>query len=242
MTQGTETLDAVAGIDQAFLRRVFHAFAALALASVAIACAGHWLGRSIALAGYTDDTTMREVVLGNNVLAVPSNAIRFADARRDGVADRLDLYLKWPEMSGYTAETRDDFNDTGGRKDILFLSFEPRMMSRDMSGRFGPIYRSLIEEPGTRGVNGLTFYAFKENTGYLDETLAVAERPGREPFVARCLTGKAAAEALAPCERDIALGDELSLLYRFPRELIDQWPELDAAVTAKAEGYLKTGK
>ena len=46
--------------------------------------------------------------------------------------------------------------------------------------------------------------------------LAVAERPGEDPFVARCLTGASAAESLAPCERDIQLGDDLSLTYRFP--------------------------
>ena len=32
------------------------------------------------------DATMREVVIGNNVIAAPSNMIRFEQARRDGVA------------------------------------------------------------------------------------------------------------------------------------------------------------
>lgn len=240
--QQTEALEGleIKGIDQALMFRVFHVFAALALLSLVILIAGHWIGRIISQGAYTSDTTPREIVIGNNVLSVPSNAIRFANARRDGETDRLDLYLHWPDMKGYTAATRGDFNDTGSRKDILFLTFEPQFMSLDMSGRFDPIYRFLIVKPGSPGENGLEFHDFKPDTGYAGEKLAVAERPGKPPFVARCLTGPAAAQSLAPCERDIAVGDRLTLLYRFPQELLASWRQLDAAMARKAQEYLKT--
>jgi hypothetical protein len=228
-------------VDSRFMKRVFYAFAALALLSVAISVGGKWLGRSIAMAGYTDVTTAHEIVIGNNVITVPANFIRFDQARRDGVASRLDLYLRYPEMDGYSAAARDDFNHTGTAKKIVFLSFEPRMMSRDMSGRFAPIYSALIVQPGTPGPGGTTFYNFTEKSGYLNEVLAVAERPGKNPFVARCLSGPSAQESLAPCERDIQVGDDLSLTYRFPRELLGNWQALDAAITGKVAGMLKTG-
>ncbi|RWL41741.1 MAG: hypothetical protein EOR60_28400 [Mesorhizobium sp.] len=227
-------------VDSTLMKRVFYIFAALALLSVAISVGGKWLGRSIAMAGYSDDTTVRRIVMGNNLISVPANFIRFDQARRDGIASRLDLYLRYPEMDGYSAAARDDFNHTTARK-IIFLSFEPRMMSREMSGRFAPIYSALIEKPGTPGPGGTTVYAFSEKSGYLNEVLAVAERPGKDPFVARCLSGPSAEESLAPCERDIQVGDDLSLTYRFPRELLANWPALDAAIAAKVAGILKTG-
>ena len=229
-------------VDSSLMMKVFYAFAALALLSVAISMAGKWLGHSIAMAGYTDDTTPHEVVIGNNVIVAPGNIIRFEQARRDGIAARLDLYLRYPEMDGYSRDSRDDFNGADGRRTILFLSFEPRMMSRDMSGRFQPIYGELIEQPGTPGPGGLTMYKFTQKSGYLDENLAVAARPGKDPFVARCLSGPAAEGSLAPCERDVLMGDGLSLTYRFPSELLAEWPRLDAAVTAAAAGMLKTGR
>ena len=68
--------------------------ALVAVLSVAISLGGKWFGHSIAMAGYTDDTTVHEIVIGNNVIAVPANAIRFEQARRDGIASRLDLYLR----------------------------------------------------------------------------------------------------------------------------------------------------
>lgn len=228
-------------VDSTLMKRVFYVFAALALLSVAISLGGKWLGRSIAMAGYTDDTTVRQVVMSNNVISVPANFIRFDQARRDGNASRLDLYLRYPEMDGYSTAARGDFNHTTTRK-IIFLSFEPRMMSRDMSGRFAPIYSALIVKPGTPGPGGTTLYGFTEKSGYLNEVLAVADRPGKDPFVARCLSGPSAEESLAPCERDIQVGDDLSLTYRFPRELLGNWQVLDAAIATKVAGILKTGR
>lgn len=236
------TAPAMTTIDGRLMTKVFYAFAALMLLSGAISMAGRWFGASIAMAGYTDDQTMHEVVIGNNVIAAPSNAIRYERSRRDGVASRLDLYLHWPDMKGYSAQARADFNHTSGERRILFLSFEERMMSRDMSGRFEPIYSSLVVRPGRTGPGGITTFAFNEKSGYLDEVLTVAERPGKAPFVARCLTGPAAEESLAPCERDIHLGDNLSLTYRFPREMLAQWKAMDDAVTAKASAMLRTAR
>lgn len=233
---------AMTAIDGQLMTKVFYAFAALMLLSAAISMAGRWFGASIAMAGYTDDTTVREVVIGNNVIAAPSNTIRYERSRRDGVATRLDLYLHWPDMKGYSTAARADFNHTSGRKRILFLSIEERMMSRDMSGRYEPIYSSLIVRPGRTGPDGIVTYAFNEKSGYLDEVLTVAERPGKDPFVARCLTGPTAEESLAPCERDIHIGDNLSLTYRFPRETLAEWKAMDGAVTAKAAAMLKTAR
>jgi hypothetical protein len=227
-------------IDSSLMTKVFYAFAGLALLSFAISLCGKWFGHSIAMAGYTDDTTIHEVVIGNNVLAVPANTMRFARARHDGVASRLDLYLRYPSMDGYSDAARDDFNGQGPAKNIIFLSFEQQMMSRDMSGRFAPIYSALVTQPGTPGPNGVTLYNFKEKSGYLNEILAAAYRPGQDPFVARCLSGANAAQSLAPCERDVLVGENLSLTYRFPREFLADWQALDRAIMAETARILKS--
>lgn len=229
-------------IDASLMAKVFYVFAALALLSLAISFGGRWFGHSIAMGGYSDDTTIHEVVIGNDVLRVPANTIRFARARHDGAASRLDLYLRYPSMDGYNDGAREDFNGQGPTRNILFLSFEERLMSRDMSGRFVPIYRSLIKQPGTPGPAGTTRYAFKDKSGYLNEALVVAYRPGKEPFVARCLTGEGAEGSLAPCERDVQVGENLSLTYRFPEGLIGDWQALDEAVAAETARILKAAR
>jgi len=216
-------------VDSTLMKRVFYAFAALALLSVAISLGGKWFGHTIAMAGYSDDTTMRRVVIGNNVISVPANF------------SRLDLYLRYPQMDGYSEAARDDFNHSEANRSIIFLSFEQQMMSRDMSGRFAPIYSALIVQPGVPGPGGTTVYGFNEKSGYLNEVLVVGKRGGKDPFVARCLSGPSADQSLAPCERDIHVGDDLSLTYRFPKEFLGDWQTLDAAMTAEAGRILKTG-
>lgn len=227
-------------IDSRFMVKVFYAFAGLLVLSAAISLAGRWFGDTIAQAGYTDDPTVHEVVIGNNVIAAPANMIRFALARRDGIANRLDLYMRWPLLDGYSDAARGDFNHTSAARRIVFLAFADRTMSRDMSGRFEPIYSSLIVRPGTLGANGVTTFRFKEASGYLDEVLVVARRPGKDPFVARCLTGPSGDESLAPCERDLHVGDDLSLTYRFPAEILGDWQALDDSVLTRARLMLRT--
>jgi hypothetical protein len=240
MQASTEQGGLVRRIDDRLMVRVFVAFVLLALVSALISVGGKWIGRSIALAGHTEDASPREIVIGNNVVVVPANTIRFEGDRRNGVASSLRLYLRWPDLQGYTAQTRDDFNHAGGSRNILFLSFEPQIMSRDMSGRFDPIYASLIENPGAPGPAGLTLHGFRPQSGYLGESLAVGPIENGSRFVARCLTGEDAAESLADCERDLLVGDHLVLSYRFPSRLLGEWQRLDEAARAYARGALKT--
>ena len=40
---------------------------------------------------------------------------------------------------------------------------------------------------------------------------------------------------------EVYVGDDLSLSYRFPRELLGDWAQLDAAIRAKAASMLRSG-
>lgn len=227
-------------VSDSFMLRVFYVFLALALTALLVSMAGKWAGRSIALAGHTDSRVTHEVVIGNNVLTVPANMIRFGSARRNGVAERLDLYVSWPDLEGYRAAARDAFNHVDGRRDIVFLSFEHKVMSRDMSGRLKPIYEKLVDPAARNGPAGLELHDFREASGYIDEVLIVGDREDARPFVARCLTGEAARHSLAPCERDLHLGEDLSLTYRFSPEVALDWRELDPAMRSLAARLLHT--
>lgn len=229
-------------VSTGFMRKVFIGFAAFSVLSVGISVAGRYYGQSIAQGGHTDSTALHEIVIGNDVVVAPSNMIRFAEARRDGITTRLDLYVRWPNLDGYSEAGRDDFNHAGGSRNILFLTFEEASMSRDMSGRFAPIYDALIDKPGQPGPDGLTIYDFSAKSGYLDETLVVAARPEDTPFVARCLKGEAAAQSLAPCTRDIQIGRNLSLTVRFPSSLLANWRALEATIRARGVSMLRTSR
>lgn len=222
-------------------RRVLRACVLLVALAVGLSLAGRRLGARLAGAGYTTSDTRHEIVIGNNVLAVPANAIRFAEARRDGDASRLDLYLHWPDLEGYSDAERDDFNNTSRRKAIVFVSLDRSVTAHDMSGRMPALYHYLIEAQGKEKPAGVTQYAFRADTGYRDEFLAVARKHGGSALVARCLSGKQGNQSLAACQRDIIVGDGLRLTYRFSRRLLPQWRALDRAVREKMATMLQTG-
>ena len=110
-------------------------------------------------------------------------------------------------------------------------------MSRDMSGRLEPIYTQVFDGPASAGPNGLTRHGVKATSSYAGETFLVAERKGEPPYVVRCLEPAANdASTSADCQRDIHAGKDLVVLYRFSRNLLPQWREIDEAV----EGFVKS--
>lgn len=227
-------------IDGRFMTRVFHACVGLAALSLLIMIVGRHFGTAIVMAGNTEDASLRRIAIGDETLLVPANTIRFSAARHDGPASRIELYVHWPDMQGYSLATRDDFDGLGGRRRILFLTILPREMTRDMSGRFDPIYSHLIESQGKEDPSGLTAYRFVPSSGYLDEELLVARTGDADPpFVARCLLDRASTGAFAGCERDIQFGENLEMRYRFPRGLLGDWKALDEAVRLFATSHLQ---
>ncbi len=142
----------------AFLYRTLLFLTVLAVATAAITLAGRLLRKDPLPGGTHGKPRDHRVVLGENVASVPENAIRFDSARRSGIANRLDLYLHWPSMEGYTAARRDDFNNVSTVRSILFLTLEEQTMSRDMTGRFRPIYSSLIGQKPIERVGDVDVY------------------------------------------------------------------------------------
>lgn len=203
----------------------------LALLSVAINVGGRKLGAELALAGHSDSTQNFLVTIGQDRLHLAANTLRFEAQRRDGPAERADLYLLWPEMSGYRSELRARFDDVTQSGGLIFVQLSQSTMSRDMSGRVEPIYSHLFDGPAETGQYGLTLHRLKSDAGYGNEVLLTAPRPGGPDFAVRCALPAAGAPASSgDCQRDIHVGRDLSVLYRFSSGLLSDWAAIDDAV------------
>jgi hypothetical protein len=211
-----------------YVQRLFLAFAALALVALLLGLAERLVGSSISLGGFSDSAVMHEIAIGEDVLNVPENMIRLPEQRRSGDAARLDLYVSWPSLSGFNLAEKAAFIGTAKNGGLIFLSFEERVMSRDMSGRFDPIYKFLIEGTGASGPAGLTRYVLPAKAGYLNEALYVGDLENQMKFVARCSEGERE-NLIAACERDVQVGRNLSATMRFPASLLSQWRVLNSA-------------
>lgn len=222
-------------ISNRLLTRLTIGIAALAGLTVAISVTGRMLGERIALAGHTESMEAVDVVIGQDQIRLPANTIRFEEQRRTGRAERVDLYLTWPEMRGYSDADRARFNDANRPESLIFLNLSQSTMSRDMSGRLEPIYSHLFDGRAEAGPAGLTRQPLKENSGYGDEVFFTGTLPDGSEYAVRCMMPADDAQSTsADCQRDIHIGRDLSVLYRFSSRLLPQWQTMEARI----RGYL----
>jgi hypothetical protein len=213
-------------------RRILVIFAVLVLLTAALAAGGRWLGERMALGGHTESREMYRVAIGQDRLTLAANTIRFGEQRHSGRAERIDLYLAWPELAGYSKDIKARFDDASNPDSLLFLQLSQSTMSRDMSGRLEPIYSRLFDGKAEPGPFGLTLHRLKPNSGYGREVILTAPRDGSSPpYVVRCLLPAPGEPATSgDCQRDIRAGEDLTVLYRFSSTLLRDWQHIDAAV------------
>jgi hypothetical protein len=219
-------------------RKLFVAMLIIGFMSIVISVAGRMFGGQVMLGGNSINTETHEIIIANSVLNVPENYIRHSDQRSPGVKAGLDLFAVLPSLEGYSAKNKLFFNnEQTGPSQLLFITIEPQQMSRDMSGRFGPIYRQLIDPLAENtATEGLESYTFKKDRAiFSNERLFVGDRGEDRQFVARCITGADGDQAIAPCERDVFIANDLSVKYRFPFWLLKDYRTLDAQILGLVE-------
>lgn len=203
----------------------------LAAASFAISWYGQTYGERLALAGHSESQEVLDITVGRDRLSLTANTLRFEEQRQNGSAERVDLYLLWPEMVGYSSDQRRRFDDLTLNQSLIFLQISQSTMSRDMSGRVEPIYRHLLEAKNAPAPAGLTSHSFKASTGYDGESLLTGSLPNGESYAIRCvMPAQDVRPTSSDCQRDIHVGEDLTVLYRFPSTLLPHWQAIDAAV------------
>jgi hypothetical protein len=222
-------------ISNGFLFRMTFAIGLLAVFAAGMSVVGKRMGDEIVLGGNTDSTEQFRITVGQDTLVLPANTIRFESQRRSAKMEAVSLYLTWPSMAGYTRSESQAFSNPDRANDLIFIDFSQSVMSRDMSGRIEPIYSKLFEGGPRRGPNGLTIHALTERSGFNDEKLLTGTKRNGLPYAVRCtIPAEIALATPADCQRDVHVGKDLTMLYRFSSTLLPQWERIDEAVASYA--------
>lgn len=229
MTKNPPELEKQPLITQSFVLKVTIAVGALLIATLIIYIGGNYWSKSISQGGHTLDQSIHKVTIGKGTLSVQANNIRFSEQRRDGVANRLNLYFNWPEFIGYSDQNATDFNDTGQDPQLIFVDIAKSNGQMDMSGRFNPIYRNFIESQPVDGPENLIFYKMSDSSNFKDELIYTERLVKERPFVIKCLAD--ASDSKTPsateCQRDINIIGDLSVTYRYSKHLLPQWKAIE---------------
>jgi hypothetical protein len=218
-------------ISNRLLVRITLVMGVLAALASGLSIVGKQVGEGLALGGNTESREIHHIIVGQDTLALPANIIRFDSQRKDGRAESVSIYLSWPELDGYTSARANIFSDPRQSDRLLFAELSQSVMSRDMSGRVEPIYSKLFAGEPTKGPAGLMVHQLSKKSGFGDERLLTATLPDGSTYAVRCLLpAQAQASTSADCLRDIRVGRDLTLLYRFSSALLPQWLEIDRSM------------
>lgn len=196
-----------------------------------------WIGDHIALGGNSKSTNRLSIIIGKDVVMLPENMVRYRAQRQVNEANKLDLYLAWPTMQGYTEALRTQFNTTPISPNIVFLTFEHRFSNLSMAQRVSAIYEKFSAKQPSWQLGQLAGFELKPEIGFLDEEMVIANDPGTE-FAARCSRAQTT-KTLPYCITDIPVGTNLTLTYRFHRKLLPRWKQLSAKIYDKARSFIR---
>lgn len=227
-------------LSNGFLLKLTAFIGLLAALIATLTVAGKYYGKKLAMDGQTASREVFHIAIGQDVLSLPANMIRFENQRRTGDAETASVYLSWPELEGYTEQSSQRFSNPAGAQDLIFIEFSQSVMSRDMSGRLAPIYDRLFRGDPVTGPAGLLIHHLDPKSGFGDEVILTGMTSTGESYVARCLLPETAATATtADCQRDIHVGRDLTLLYRFSSTLLPDWEALDQRLRTFAQQHIQ---
>jgi len=197
------------------------------LAAVAgVALYLHGLGQG-AIDGVADPTPVALTVAGHD-LRVPANMLRDGALRHGGTVDRVEIAVHWPDFGGYAEATADDFLRGDPRAPIVYGTISGQASPLDATARLDTIYTGFFTGKPMAGPAGLVGRALSPESGFGGEIVYFLPS-APQPFVARCLASETP-EVPATCLRDINFGNDLTILFRFDRNLLGQWQQLEAGM------------
>lgn len=183
------------------------------------------------LGGFSSDTTPTTIAIGDTQLSVPRNLIRFHDQRESSIVSKLDLFIQWPSIKGFSKENAATFQNTKGANELIFLTLEVGEPLDSSQQKLRGLYQRFFTKSPWRGPAGLIGNELDSSSGYLSEDVLYANHDD-DLFLTRCLQEDKTANAnlLPTCIYEFTLGDGVNVYVRFHRSHLKEWKVLDERV------------
>ncbi len=179
-----------------------------------------------------------ELTVGGVKFSIPENFTQFPRVRHGGVRENVALYGMLPDLDPYTLATEVIFEANDAKSPIVHFQIESYRAPLSEPERFKRIYLPRLENPeGQPGPVGLTHYTFLAGTGYSEEDLYVERFDNGEMVVLRCT--RQTSKLLYPnCRRDMRLTETVGLSYRFKRERLEEWKQIDRIIRDQVYAFM----
>lgn len=180
----------------------------------------------------TSDADAVQVVIAGRTFDIPTNYIHDSAARGGGTMDRIQLDALLPDLRGFGDDDDDEIRDvtrTSPAITVTLVSGTPELNERD---RFERIYaRNAASSQAPYEYAGFRVTPLTRESGYAGQSAFTREQDG-EFVVLLCSADDRDNEIGGFCQREMAWGQNLTLVYGFRGGHLGQWPALDQAVRA----------
>ncbi|PVB59996.1 hypothetical protein [Labrenzia sp. 011] len=154
--------------------------------------------------------------------------------REAGRFDFLRLAMVWPGLDGDRLRSAGD-SDLPPADSTIQIELEHNPGRENLRARIDPFYRRLARGGELDGPDGLKILNLSSR-GTSRTELIVYDPSAQNGFIARCLKASPKEERTM-CNRALLLASGLELRYRFSRELLPDWRQLDNAILRKIDSF-----
>lgn len=184
----------------------------------------------------TPVTQAVHLTVGGEQFLIPANYIVYSAERQSGQYHRITLAALMPQFHGFSrAEARQFANDSA-RSRVVHLRIWADDLALSEAAQLRRVLLTFVTSPqGQAGPFGLTRYSFRSDNGYRGQDLFVGVYDG-QTVVLRCWR-MAATDHAPDCMRDLRLGHNVVLSYRFKRAYLSQWREIAQGVGQLVAGF-----
>ncbi|WP_299820891.1 hypothetical protein [uncultured Roseibium sp.] len=157
----------------------------------------------------------------------------------DSQLDILRLAMGWPGLE--SAGRNGGRLQPDGGSDLpkvagpIQIELEHNPGRQSLRARMDPFYRRLARGGELAGPDGLKILNLSSRGASATE-LIVYDPAVQNGFIARCLK-RSSMEGDTVCNRAVLLTSGLELRYRFPRDLLPDWRQLDNAILQKIDSF-----
>ncbi|MDE2463184.1 MAG: hypothetical protein KGO02_05680 [Alphaproteobacteria bacterium] len=184
----------------------------------------------------TPQTTSIHLSVGGKNFVIPANYIIYPDDRRSGAHNHLALFALMPGFHGYSRTETRQFADDGAQSRVVHMRIRADSLALAEDAQLHRVFMTyVINRHGLPSPFGLTEYSFRLDNGYRGQDLFVGVHDG-QTVVLRCW--RFADSNHAPdCMRDMRLGRNVALSYRFKRTYLSQWRQIASGVRRLVDGF-----
>lgn len=171
-----------------------------------------------------------DAIVADRRFLIPEHYTRYPNQRGDGRRTNIDMHALLPDMTPYDTDLQERFIDNSADSDVIYFALTETATPLGAARRLKEIYSKYLASPEPeQDTDGLQRFMFRDDSGYANQDLLVGTDDNDRMVLLVCDRRSPLVDS-PNCTRSLLLGPRLDLTYRYKRNRLDDWREIDRAV------------